>query len=62
MFIQIPQTVKIELNPKQNVQKLMTDIGGGWYMEKSAKGLTPLRRTKLSKKSQERQDEIQKTI
>ena len=38
----------------------MTDIGGGWYMEKSARGLTPLRRTKLSKKSQERQDEIQK--
>ena len=40
----------------------MTDIGGGWYMEKSAKGIPPLRRTKLSKKSQERQDEIQKTI
>ena len=38
----------------------MTDIGGGWCMEKSAKGLPPLRRTKLSKKSQERQDEIKK--
>ena len=36
----------------------MTDIGGEWYMEESAKGLTPLRRTKLIKKSQERQDEI----
>ena len=30
----------------------MTDIGGGWYMEKSAKGLPPLNRSKLSKKSQ----------
>ena len=30
----------------------MTDIGGGWYMEKSARGLSPLSRTKLSKKSQ----------
>ena len=38
----------------------MTDIGGGWYMENSAKGLPPLRITKLSKKSQERQDEIKK--
>ena len=36
----------------------MTYIGGGWYMEKSAKGIPSLRRTKLSKKSQERQDEI----
>ena len=36
----------------------MTDIGGGWYMEKSAKGIPPLRITKLSKKSQEKQDEV----
>ena len=28
----------------------MTDIGGGWYMEKNARGLSPLKRTKLSKK------------
>ena len=27
----------------------MTDIGRGWYMEKSAKVLPPLNRTKLSK-------------
>ena len=40
----------------------MTDIGGGWCMEKTAKGIPPLRRTKLSKKAQERQDEIQKYI
>ena len=36
----------------------MTDIGGVWYMEKSARGLPPLNRTKLSKKAQERQDYI----
>ena len=34
MSRQIPQTIKIALTPKQKVQKLMTDIGGGWYMEK----------------------------
>ena len=30
MFMQIPQTVKIALTSKQKIQKLMTDIGGGW--------------------------------
>ena len=34
IFKQIPLTMKKELNPKQKVQKLMTYIGGGWYMEK----------------------------
>ena len=40
----------------------MTDIGGGWYMEKSAKLLPPLRIPKLSKKAQENQYEIQKNL
>ena len=62
IFKQILQPISKALTPKQKVQKLMTDIGGGWYMEKSAKGLPPLSRTKLSKKSQERQDEIQKKL
>ena len=60
MFRQIPQTIKIALTPKQKFQNFMTDIFGGWYMEKSARGLPPLRRTKLSKKAQKRQDKIQK--
>ena len=32
MFQQIPLTMINSLNSKQKVQKLMTDIGGGWYM------------------------------
>ena len=40
----------------------MTDIGGGWYIEKSARGLPPLKITKLSKKSQERKDVIQNKL
>ena len=40
----------------------MTDIGGGWYMEKSARGLPPLKRTKLSKNAQESQYLIQKNL
>ena len=40
----------------------MRNIGGGWYMEQSAKGLPRLRRTKLSKKAQKREDDIQKKL
>ena len=49
MFMQIPQNVEIALTSIEKTQKLLTDIGGGWYMSKSAKGLPPLKRTKLSK-------------
>ena len=62
MFTQIPQNVEIELPPIEKIQKLMTYIGGAWYMEKSAIGLPLLNRTKLSKKSQERKDVIQKKL
>ena len=34
----------------------MTDIGGGWYMEKIAKELTPLNISKISKKAQKKED------
>ena len=34
MFKQIPQTMIKAITPKQKVQKLMTDICGGWYMKK----------------------------
>ena len=41
---------------------MLTDIGGEWYLAKSARGLPPLKRTKLSKRAQERQDCIQKKL
>ena len=50
---QIPQTMSQSLTPKQKVRKLMTDIGGGWYMEKSAKGLPLLKRSKPRKSTRE---------
>ena len=34
----------------------MTKIGGGWYMEKIAKVLPSLRRPKLSKRAQDKED------
>ena len=47
---------------KRKNQKLITHIGGGWYFKKSARGLPPLKRTKLSKKAQEGQDIIEKKL
>ena len=49
MFKKTPLTMIKALTPKQKVQKLMTDIGGGWYMGKSAKGIPPLKISILSK-------------
>ena len=43
MFKKIAQTMSIALTPKQKVQKPITDIGGGWYMEKGSKGITALK-------------------
>ena len=50
MFNQIPQTMSKALTSKQKVQKLMIDIFSGWYMEKGAKGIPPLKISKLNKK------------
>ena len=62
MFKQIPQIFEKALTSREKNQKLMTDIGGGWYLKKIERGLPPLKRTKLSKKAQERHDLIQKTL
>ena len=62
MSKQIPQNFEISINPKEKIQKMLIDIGGGWYTEKSVRGLPPLKRTKLSKKAQERKDVIQKKL
>ena len=60
--MRIPQNVEISITPKQKIQKFMTYIGGVWYMEKGNRGLPPLKKTKLNKKAQERQDVIEKKI
>ena len=62
MFMQIPQKFERALTSKEKKEKLLTDIGGGWYLEKNSRGLPPLKRTKLSKKAQERQDYIQNEL
>ena len=60
MFQKTP-TIKSEpLSQGKKIQKLLTEIGGGWYMKKMTKGIPPLRRPKLSKQSQGKYDEIKK--
>ena len=58
MFKQIPQNVEKSLTPREKRSKI--DDRYWWWMifEKCEKGLPPLKRTKLSKKAQDRQDLI----
>ena len=58
MFKTIPQNVGNPITSREKNQKLITDIGGGWYLEKCKKGLPPLKRTTLGKKAQKMQDII----
>ena len=62
MSNQISQTMSKPLTPKQKFEKLITDIGGRWYMGESSKGLPPLKISELSKTPQEKEDEIQKQL
>ena len=45
------------LSLRQKVQKLMTEIGDGWYIKKITERLPPLKRPKPSKKSQDKEYE-----
>ena len=62
MFKTIPQNVEKPLTSREKNQKSITDIWGGWYLKKCAKGLPPLKRTKLSKKAQKRDDLIKNKL
>ena len=61
IFKPIPQTMSKPLTKKKSPE---TYDRYWWWMlyGKSAKGLLPLNRSKISKKAQEKEDEIKKTI
>ena len=46
MFKQIPQNVERALTSREENQKLMKDIGGGWYLKKMRKGITTVEENK----------------
>ena len=58
----IPQNVGKPLTTREKNKKLITDIGGGWYLEKCQNGLPQLKRTQLGKKAQKRQDLIKNKL
>ena len=49
MFKKIPTTMAKPISPRQKLQKLMTEIGGGCYVKKITKVIPALRRPKLGK-------------
>ena len=55
IFKQIHLMIIKALTTKQKVQKLMTEISGGWCMGKSAKGIPPLRISILSKEAKDKE-------
>ena len=51
-FQKIPVELPKPSSPKEKHQSLLHAIGGGWYVEKLSQKLIPLKKRKLSKKSQ----------
>ena len=62
LFIQIPTMKSKLLGQYKNIQLLLTDIAGAWYMKKMSKKLPPLKKQKLSKKAQQKNDKIKINI
>ena len=62
MFKTIPQNVENPLTSREKIKISLHILGGGWYLDKFKKGLTPLKRTKLTEKAQERNYLIQKKL
>ena len=60
------QKINIELpnqpSPKEKRKLLLHSIGGSWYVEKLGQKLPPLKKSKLSKRSQKEEDEIKRRL
>ena len=58
MFLKISVELPKQPIPKGKNQSLLHAIGCGWYVKKLVQKIPPLNRRRLSKKSQEEEDEI----
>ena len=56
LFHKIPVKLPNKPSPKEKRKSLLHSIGGGWYVEKLVQKLAPLKKSKLSKKRQEKED------
>ena len=62
MFQKIPVELPKPPIPKEKHQSLLHDIRGCWYMNILSDKLPPLKKTKLSKKAQEKEEEIKRNL
>ena len=58
LFKKIPTKKSKPLSQDKNHQFLLADIGVVWYMKKMGEKITPPRKQKISKKSQEKDYKI----
>ena len=60
------QKVTVEIpkipSPKEKRKSLLHAIEGGWYMKKISEKLPPLKKKRLNKKTQEKDDEIKRKL
>ena len=57
-LLKLPTMKSKSLSHNKNHKKLLTDIGGGWYIKTLTKVIPLLIKMKLSEKAQEKDDEI----
>ena len=58
----IPVEVNKQPTPREERRSLLHAIGGGWYVNKLGQKLPPLKKRRLSKKSQKEKDEIKRKL
>ena len=58
LFLKILVELPKQPSPKKIRKSLLHVIGGGWYVKKLGQKLPPLKKRRLSKKSQKEEDEI----
>ena len=62
LFKQIPTMKYKTLSQSENIQLLLTDIGGAWYMKKLVRSYQHFKKHKLSKKAQDKYDKIKRNL
>ena len=62
LFQKIPVKIPNQSSPKEKRKSLLYAIGGGWYVDKLGKKLTPLQKSKLRKEEEEEENEIKRKI
>ena len=62
LFQKIPVEIPKEPIPKEKLKFLLNNITDGWYVKKLGQSLLPLKKMRLSKKSQKEENEIKRIL